>query len=58
MEGNLDSIEIASRESGKVFHCLRGDGGILCGSLSGITALEGDTVVGFTLINVDQILNF
>ncbi|XP_073130076.1 methyl-CpG-binding domain-containing protein 9 [Henckelia pumila] len=45
MEGNLDSTEIASRESGKVFHCLRGDGGILCGSLSGITALEGDAVV-------------
>ncbi|XP_073306881.1 methyl-CpG-binding domain-containing protein 9 isoform X1 [Primulina huaijiensis] len=45
MEANLDSTEIASRESGKVFHCLRGDGGILCGSLSGIAALEGDAVV-------------
>ncbi|KAK6160188.1 hypothetical protein DH2020_003569 [Rehmannia glutinosa] len=45
MEGNLDSTEIASRESGKVFHCLRGDGGILCGSLMGIAALEGDAVV-------------
>ncbi|KAL7091651.1 hypothetical protein ACP275_12G118700 [Erythranthe tilingii] len=45
MEGNLDSAEIASRESGKVFHCLRGDGGILCGALTGIAALEGDAVV-------------
>ncbi|KZV43850.1 methyl-CpG-binding domain-containing protein 9 [Dorcoceras hygrometricum] len=45
MEGNLDSSEIASRESWKVFHCLRGDGGVLCGSLSGIAALEGDAVV-------------
>ncbi|KAL0334194.1 UNVERIFIED_CONTAM: Methyl-CpG-binding domain-containing protein 9 [Sesamum angustifolium] len=45
MEGNLDSTEIASRESGKVFHCLRGDGGILCGSLMGVAALEGDAVV-------------
>ncbi|KAI3467513.1 hypothetical protein Pfo_024176 [Paulownia fortunei] len=45
MEGNLDSTEIAIRESGKVFHCLRGDGGILCGSLTGIAALEGDAVV-------------
>ncbi|KAL0336157.1 UNVERIFIED_CONTAM: Methyl-CpG-binding domain-containing protein 9 [Sesamum radiatum] len=45
MEGNLDSTEIASRESGKVFHCLRGDGGILCGSLMGVAALERDAVV-------------
>lgn len=45
MEGNLDSTEIASRESGKVFHCLRGDGGTLCGSLTGIAALEADAVI-------------
>ncbi|KAL6571818.1 hypothetical protein OROHE_002687 [Orobanche hederae] len=45
MEGNLDSTEIASRESGKVFYCLQGDGGILCGSLTGIAALEGDAVI-------------
>lgn len=45
MDGNLDSAEIASRESGKVFHCLRGDGGVLCGSLTGIAALEGDAMV-------------
>ncbi|KAH6770771.1 hypothetical protein C2S52_015574 [Perilla frutescens var. hirtella] len=45
MDGNLDSTEIASRESGKVFHCLRGDGGVLCGSLTGIAALEGDAMV-------------
>lgn len=50
MDGNLDSAEIASRESGKVFHCLRGDGGILCGSLTGIAALEADAVVGFTVL--------
>ncbi|GER32251.1 methyl-CPG-binding domain 9 [Striga asiatica] len=45
LDGNLDSTEIASRESGKVFHCLRGDGGILCGSLTGVAALEGDAVL-------------
>lgn len=50
MEGNLDSTEVASRESVKVFHCLRGDGGILCGSLTGIAALEGDAVVRFTVL--------
>ncbi|KAL8519010.1 hypothetical protein ACS0TY_010093 [Phlomoides rotata] len=45
MDGNLDSAEVVSRESGKVFHCLQGDGGVLCGSLTGIAALEGDAVV-------------
>lgn len=45
MDGILDSAEIASRESGRVFHCLRGDGGVLCGSLTGIAALEGDAMV-------------
>ncbi|XP_027096888.2 methyl-CpG-binding domain-containing protein 9 isoform X1 [Coffea arabica] len=45
MEGNLDSAEIACRESGKVFHCLRGDGGTLCGSLTGVAALEADAVL-------------
>ncbi|KAL1550877.1 methyl-CpG-binding domain-containing protein 9 isoform X2 [Salvia divinorum] len=45
MDGNLDSAEIASRESGRVFHCLQGDGGVLCGSLTGIAAMEGDAMV-------------
>ncbi|KAL3654072.1 hypothetical protein CASFOL_003753 [Castilleja foliolosa] len=45
MDGNLDSTEIAIRESRRVFHCLCGDGGILCGSLTGIAALEGDAVI-------------
>lgn len=48
MDGNLDSAEIASRESGKVFHCLQGDGGTLCGSFTGMEGLEADAVVGFT----------
>ncbi|KAK2990841.1 hypothetical protein RJ640_016159 [Escallonia rubra] len=45
MEGNLDSAEITSRESGKVFHCLQGDGGILCGSLTGVAAIEEDALL-------------
>lgn len=49
MEGNLDSTEIISRESGKVFHCLQGDGGTLCGSLAGVAAIEADALVGFSL---------
>ncbi|CAL0317266.1 unnamed protein product [Lupinus luteus] len=42
MDGNLDSAEIIARESGKVFRCLRGDGGLLCGSLSGVAGMEAD----------------
>ncbi|XP_074330655.1 methyl-CpG-binding domain-containing protein 9-like isoform X2 [Apium graveolens] len=45
MEGNLDSVEITSRESGRVFHCLHGDGGPLCGSLTGVTAMEADALL-------------
>ncbi|CAI9775390.1 unnamed protein product [Fraxinus pennsylvanica] len=45
MDGNLDSAEIASRESGKVFHCLQGDGGTLCGSFTGMEGLEADAVI-------------
>ncbi|KAJ8569810.1 hypothetical protein K7X08_006387 [Anisodus acutangulus] len=45
MEVNLESAEIACRESGKVFHCLHGDGGTLCGSLTGVAALEADAML-------------
>lgn len=50
MEGNLESSEIASREGAKVFHCLQGDGGTLCGSLTGLPAMEADALVSLTLI--------
>lgn len=52
MEGKLDSVEITSRESGKVFHCLQGDGGTLCGSLTGVTAMEADALVRINLIQL------
>ncbi|KAL5152848.1 Methyl-CpG-binding domain-containing protein 9 [Glycine soja] len=42
MDGNLESVEITARESGKVFRCLRGDGGLLCGSLTGVAGMEAD----------------
>eukprot|EP00257_Ricinus_communis_P015651 XP_015573615.1 methyl-CpG-binding domain-containing protein 9 [Ricinus communis] len=45
MEGNLDSTEITARESGKVFRCLQGDGGVLCGSLSGVAGMEADALL-------------
>ncbi|XWS30346.1 hypothetical protein CRYUN_Cryun24cG0109300 [Craigia yunnanensis] len=45
MDGNLDSTEITARESGKVFRCLRGDGGVLCGSLTGVAGMEADALL-------------
>ncbi|XP_017439610.2 methyl-CpG-binding domain-containing protein 9 isoform X1 [Vigna angularis] len=42
MDGNLESAEITARESGKVFRCLRGDGGLLCGALTGVAGMEAD----------------
>ncbi|PNX71539.1 methyl-CpG binding domain-containing protein 9-like, partial [Trifolium pratense] len=45
MDGNLESAEITARESGKVFRCLRGDGGLLCGSLTGVAGMEADALV-------------
>ncbi|XP_058188269.1 methyl-CpG-binding domain-containing protein 9 isoform X2 [Rhododendron vialii] len=45
MDGNIDYPEIASRESGKVFRCLLGDGGVLCGALTGVVGMEADAVL-------------
>lgn len=47
MDGNLESAEIAARESSKVFRCLQGDGGLLCGSLTGVAGMEADSMVCF-----------
>lgn len=45
VDGNLESSEVMTRECGKVFHCLYGDGGTLCGSLTGVAAMEADAMV-------------
>uniref|UniRef100_A0A1J3G4M9 Methyl-CpG-binding domain-containing protein 9 n=1 Tax=Noccaea caerulescens TaxID=107243 RepID=A0A1J3G4M9_NOCCA len=45
MDGNLESADIAARESGKVFRCLQGDGGLLCGSLTGVAGMEADSML-------------
>lgn len=45
MDGNLDSSEITIRESGKVFRCLQGDGGVLCDSLTGVAGMQADALV-------------
>ncbi|GFY87180.1 methyl-CPG-binding domain 9 [Actinidia rufa] len=38
MNGNADS------QDGKVFRCLQGDGGVLCGSLTGVVGMEADAL--------------
>ncbi|KAI0502436.1 hypothetical protein KFK09_017386 [Dendrobium nobile] len=45
LNGCTDSSESHSREGAKVFRCLQGDGGVLCGSLSGIAAMEADALL-------------
>lgn len=50
MDGNLDSAEVTGRESSKVFRCLQGDGGVLCGSLTGVAGMEADALVRSDLI--------
>ena len=45
MDGNLDSADITVRESGKVFRCLQGDGGVLCDSLTGVAGMQADALV-------------
>ncbi|GKV07676.1 hypothetical protein SLEP1_g19422 [Rubroshorea leprosula] len=42
MDCNLDSAEVTARESSKVFRCLQGDGGVLCGSRTGVAGIEAD----------------
>ncbi|KAK1420011.1 hypothetical protein QVD17_29512 [Tagetes erecta] len=45
VDGNLESSDVMTRECGKVFLCLYGDGGTLCGSLTGVAAMEADAMV-------------
>nr|XP_043612564.1 methyl-CpG-binding domain-containing protein 9-like [Erigeron canadensis] len=45
MDGNLEELDITSREFVEVFRCLNGDGGPLCGSLKGMAAIEADAMV-------------
>lgn len=46
MEANFDfSSDNISRESWKAFYCLKGDGGPLCGSLTGVVGMEADAML-------------
>lgn len=45
LDGNHESVDNISRESSKINRCLLGDGGVLCGSLTGVVAMEADSLV-------------
>lgn len=57
MNGNLESAEVTARESGRVFRCLQGDGGVLCGSLTGVAGMEADAFVRWLLVNLHLFLS-
>ena len=45
LSGCMDLSDISSREGVKLFRCLQGDGGILCGALPGVVGMEKDASV-------------
>ncbi|ERN05905.1 methyl-CpG-binding domain-containing protein 9 isoform X1 [Amborella trichopoda] len=45
MDSSHDSGEISIREAVKLLRCLQGDGGVLCGSLSGVAGMEADALL-------------
>jgi len=47
MDGNLESSGIIGHGSCKVLQCLRGDGGLLSGSIAGVAGREPDALVIF-----------
>lgn len=45
MDDNYEAPDLTNREFDQVFHCLNGDGGPLCGSLTGMAVIEADAMV-------------
>ncbi|XP_062218444.1 methyl-CpG-binding domain-containing protein 9-like isoform X2 [Phragmites australis] len=45
MSGCMDLSDISSREGVKLFRCLQGDGGILCGAFPGVVGMEKDALL-------------
>ncbi|CAA6670639.1 unnamed protein product [Spirodela intermedia] len=42
---SLESSEISCRDGLKIFRCIHGDGGVLCGSLAGVAGMEADALL-------------
>ncbi|VAI40510.1 unnamed protein product [Triticum turgidum subsp. durum] len=45
INGCMDVPDISSREGVKLFRCLHGDGGILCGAVPGVAGMEKDALL-------------
>ncbi|TVU32893.1 hypothetical protein EJB05_24658, partial [Eragrostis curvula] len=45
MNGSMDISDVSSREGVKLFRCLQGDGGILCGAVPGVVGMEKDAML-------------
>ncbi|CAH1424256.1 unnamed protein product [Lactuca virosa] len=45
MDDNYEAPDLTNREFDQVFHCLNGDGGPLCGSLTGMAVIEADAMI-------------
>ncbi|KAF7078718.1 hypothetical protein CFC21_083104 [Triticum aestivum] len=45
INGCMDVSDISSREGVKLFRCLQGDGGILCGAVPGVAGMEKDALL-------------
>ncbi|KAM3318533.1 hypothetical protein ACQJBY_035975 [Aegilops geniculata] len=45
INGCMDVSDISSREGVKLFRCLHGDGGILCGAVPGVAGMEKDALL-------------
>ncbi|KAM3318543.1 hypothetical protein ACQJBY_035979 [Aegilops geniculata] len=45
INGFMDVSDISSREGVKLFRCLHGDGGILCGAVPGVAGMEKDALL-------------
>lgn len=52
MDGNLESSGIIGHGSSKVLQCLRGDGGLLCGSIAVVAGREPGALVRFSFYSV------
>uniref|UniRef100_A0A453MLS9 Uncharacterized protein n=1 Tax=Aegilops tauschii subsp. strangulata TaxID=200361 RepID=A0A453MLS9_AEGTS len=50
INGCMDVSDISSRERVKLFRCLHGDGGILCGAVPGVAGMEKDALLCDILI--------
>ncbi|VFQ73541.1 unnamed protein product [Cuscuta campestris] len=42
VNGHIDSTETTTHDTAQIFRCLQGDGGTLCGSLTGVAGIEAD----------------